>query len=178
MFEVSPMNLIQIAGHLGNDPEVRFTPSGQKVTTFRVGTRVRRGGKDETIWFRVTVWGDRLDKMISFLKKGSPVIVVGELQKPEIYMDREGKPQISLEITAELLRFSPFGKPEGKTDRAETPAGAPHEMSVVGAGAAAGAGISAGQYAGFGRAPQAAPSQHSAAEEQFGDFPQDDNLPF
>lgn len=106
------MNIIEILGHLGADPETRFTPSGQKVTNFRVAVNVRKGGKDETIWFRVTVWGDRYDKMIAFLKKGSAIIVLGELSKPEIYTDKEGKQQISMEITAEMLKFSPFGKSE------------------------------------------------------------------
>jgi single-strand DNA-binding protein len=106
------MNFINIAGNLGADPEVRFTSSGKKVTTLRVATKTRKSGNDDTIWYRVTVWGEQFDKMISFLKKGSSVIVFGELQKPEIFNDREGKPQISLEITAALLQFSPFGKPD------------------------------------------------------------------
>lgn len=106
------MNIIEIFGHLGADPEVRFTASGQKVTNLRVATNVRKKGKDETVWWRVTIWGDRFDKMIAYLKKGSAVIVVGEMDKPEIYTDKEGRPQISLEMTAEFIRFSPFGKPE------------------------------------------------------------------
>lgn len=106
------MNLIQLMGNLGADPESRFTPSGQKVTTLRVATTVRKGGKEETVWYRVTIWGDRFDKMLSYLKKGSAVIVMGELGKPEIWTDKEGKPQVSLEVTAEFIRFSPFGKSE------------------------------------------------------------------
>lgn len=106
------MNQITIAGHLGADPEVRFTSSGQKVTTIRVAARARRGSKDETIWWRVTVWGEQFDKMIAYFKKGSPIIVVGELSKPEIFTDREGKPQVSMNITALSLMFSPFGRPE------------------------------------------------------------------
>ena len=106
------MNFIQIMGHLGADPETRFTPSGQKVTNLRVAVNVRKGGKDETVWYRITIWGDRFDKMMSYLKKGSAIIVVGELGKPEIYNDREGRPQVSLEVTAEFIRFSPFGKGE------------------------------------------------------------------
>lgn len=108
IYEVE-MNFIQIMGRLGADPESRFTPSGQKVTNLRVATTSRKGGKEETVWYKITIWGDRFDKMISYLKKGSSVIVVGELSKPEVYMDREGKPQVSLEVTAEFIRFSPFG---------------------------------------------------------------------
>lgn len=107
------MNQITVAGHLGADPEVRFTSSGQKVTTLRVAARVRKGSKgDDTIWWRVTIWGDQFDKMIPYFKKGSPIIVFGELNKPEIFTDREGRPQISMNITAQNLLFSPFGRPD------------------------------------------------------------------
>ena len=104
------MNHVMVAGHLGSDPEVRFTSGGAKVTSFRIAGNVRRGGKEETIWWRITVWGDQFDKMISYLKKGSPVIVYGELGKPEIYTDKQGNPQVSLNVTAQGLSFSPFGK--------------------------------------------------------------------
>jgi single-strand DNA-binding protein len=104
------MNSITIIGHLGADPVTRFTANGQKVTSFTVATNSRKGGNDVTVWFRITVWGDRFDKMMSHLKKGSAIIVIGELQKPEIWTDKEGRPQITLEVTAETLRFSPLGR--------------------------------------------------------------------
>ena len=104
------MNIITVAGRLGVDPEVRFTSNGQKVTTLRMAVNVRKSGKEETIWYRVTVWGENFDKMISFLKKGSALIVVGDLAKPEIFDNREGKPQVSMNITASSLMFSPFGR--------------------------------------------------------------------
>jgi len=115
------MNQITIAGHLGADPEVRFTSSGQKVTTLRVAARARRGAKgDETIWWKVTIWGEQFDKMIPYFKKGSPIIVVGELNKPEIFTDREGRPQVSMSITALNLMFSPFGRPESSSEGEES----------------------------------------------------------
>lgn len=104
------MNHIMIAGHLGNDPEARFTPSGQKVVSFRVASNTRKGAATETTWWRVTVWGTQFDNMLKHLKKGSSIMVMGEISKPEIYTDKEGKPQISLNITAQSLAFSPFGK--------------------------------------------------------------------
>ncbi len=109
------MNQITIAGHLGAEPEVRFTSSGQKVTTLRVAARVRRGSKgDDTIWWRVTVWGEQFDKMIPYFKKGSPILVFGELNKPEIFTNRDGAPQVSMNITAQNLLFSPFGRPDAQ----------------------------------------------------------------
>ncbi|MCH9612529.1 MAG: Single-stranded DNA-binding protein [Chlamydiia bacterium] len=112
------MNHTLIAGNLGADPEVRYTSSGTKVTTIRVACNSRRSGKDETTWWKVTVWGEHLDKIISFLKKGSSVIITGELQKPEIYNDREGNPQVSLNLTANNISFSPFGGKKGDGQQA------------------------------------------------------------
>src|ERR1044071_1711650 len=124
------MNQITIAGHLGADPEVRFTSSGKKVTTLRVAAKARRGGKDETIWWKVTVWGEEFDKMIAYFKKGSPIIVVGELSKPEIFTDREGRPQVSMNITASNLLFSPFGRPDSSSSSSEDHAAA--DMAMAG----------------------------------------------
>ena len=105
------MNTLILAGHLGADPEVRFTSSGQKVTTLRLATKTRKGSSGEdTIWWRVTVWGEQFDKMISYLKKGSSVVVVGEMSKPEMFTDKNGNTQISMSMTASQIQFSPFGR--------------------------------------------------------------------
>lgn len=106
------MNYLTIAGHLGSDAEVRFTSNGKKVTTLRLATNVRKANLDETIWWRVTIWGEQYDKMVPYMKKGTPLVVFGEMQKPEIFTDRDGKPQISMNITASHVQFSPFGKPD------------------------------------------------------------------
>jgi len=110
------MNKVMIAGHLGGDPESRFTPNGQKVTTFRVATNSKKAGKEETVWWRVTVWGDRFDKMMPYIKKGSALIIYGEMSKPEIYVDKNGVNQISLELTADSIQFSPFGRTDKSGD--------------------------------------------------------------
>jgi single-strand DNA-binding protein len=127
------MNLIQIAGNLGADPEVRYTPDGKKVITFRVATTSRRKGQEETIWWRVTIWEDRAaayEKMLPYLKKGSAVLVWGEL-KPGIWTDKEGRPQMSLEITAEMIKFSPFGKPDSAKQAQGAPAYQPQGMAYA-----------------------------------------------
>lgn len=103
------MNYVQVAGHVGKDPEVRFTPDGKKVTTFSVATNKKKKGQDITIWYRVTVWGDQFEKLMPYIKKGSGVVVVGDLEA-RLYTDKEGRPQISLEVSAWNIGFSPFGK--------------------------------------------------------------------
>ena len=132
------MNFIHIAGNLGADPEVRFTTSGKKVTSFRVASRSRRGknGEEITIWWRVTVWGEQFDKMIPFFKKGSAIIVFGELSKPEIFTDRDGRSHISMNITAFNIQFSPFGKPsDHSSSSSESKEAGYHASDVLYAGA-------------------------------------------
>lgn len=95
-----------LTGNLGKDPEARFSPSGQKITTFSVASNTKRQGEEETTWYRITVFGDRLDKMISYLKKGSYVIITGELTT-RLWTDKEGRPQIQNEIIADTIKFAP-----------------------------------------------------------------------
>ncbi|HAZ15598.1 MAG TPA: single-stranded DNA-binding protein [Parachlamydiales bacterium] len=128
------MNQITIGGHLGADPEVRFTSSGQKVTTLRVAAKTRRGSnKEDTIWWRVTIWGEQFDKMIPYFKKGSSIIVLGELSKPEIFTDREGHPQVSMNITAYQIQFSPFGRTEREKESSASATPGMAETATVGA---------------------------------------------
>ena len=109
------MNLIEIMGHVGSDPEERMTPSGRKVVSFRLADNMKSGEREETLWWRISCWGDQFDRMLTYVKKGSALIVHGEIRRtPETYQDREGQTKVSLEVTATQLRFSPFG---GKGER-------------------------------------------------------------
>lgn len=108
------MNTIQLMGRLGADAETRFTPSGQKVVTLRLACNSKKRDQEETIWYRVTLWGDRWDRILPYLTKGTALIVVGELRKPEVYNNREGSPSVSLEVWADSVRFSPFGGRSGE----------------------------------------------------------------
>ena len=156
------MNQITVAGHLGADPEVRFTSSGQKVTSLRVAARVRKGSKgDDTIWWRITIWGEQFDKMIPYFKKGSPIIVFGELNKPEIFTDREGRSQVSMNITAQNLLFSPFGRPDAQgQSHNEEQESSNQEMAFSGGG---------GGQSEFGQGKEEQTQEHK---------PSDDEIPF
>jgi single-strand DNA-binding protein len=156
------MNFLHIAGHLGADPEIRFTSSGKKVTSLRVACKAGKSGtEDNTIWWRVTIWGEQFDKMVSYLKKGSAVMVMGEMNKTEIYKDREGNPQISHSMTASNIMFSPFGKSDRQQEAASQP-----RSNVENHGSPA-----VDEYAGFATGQQQ-PFQNDNA------FNTDDEIPF
>ena len=159
------MNSLHIAGHLGADPEVRFTSSGLKVTTLRVAAKARRGGKDKTIWWRVSVWGEQFDKMIGYLKKGSAVMAMGEMHEPEIFENRDGKPQVSMNLTATSLMFNPFGKSDKPVGENQM------SSSTVSAGVNAQSNVSS-------KDKNEGVASGSAADFKMSDFPADDEVPF
>lgn len=138
------MIIIEIAGFLGADPEERYTASGKRVVSLRVATHVRQGGKDHTVWWHVNIWDDRFDKMIPYLKKGSGVIVLGDMGKPETYVSKDGTTKVALNLNADIIKFSPFGRPDGASPtgrgemnqnmRSDSAAPAQEQFATFGAG--------------------------------------------
>ena len=99
-----------IIGNLGSNPEQRFTPSGDPVTSFSVATSRRYGEKDETTWFRVNVWGKQAESCSQYLHKGSKVLVEGRLRpdgngSPTVFQRKDGTWGASYDVTAETVRF-------------------------------------------------------------------------
>lgn len=106
---------IIIVGNLGRDPEMRYTPSGQPVTSFSVASsrsyNNSNGEKvDETIWFRVTAWGKQAETCNQYLQKGSKVLVEGRLipdekGSPRTFTRQDGTTGASFEVNAATVRF-------------------------------------------------------------------------
>ena len=105
---------IIIVGNVGRDPEMRYTPSGQAVTSFSVATSrsYKSQGQPvkETIWFRVTCWGRQAEVASNYVKKGQKVLVEGRLVadpsgNPRTYTRSDGTTGTSFEITASNLQL-------------------------------------------------------------------------
>jgi len=101
---------ITLIGNLGRDPEMRYTPTGVPVTSFTIAVNRRWTGQDgqqqdKTTWFRITAWRKLAETASQYLTKGSKVLVIGTVEDPQAYIDREGQPRASLEVTAQDIRF-------------------------------------------------------------------------
>jgi single-strand DNA-binding protein len=105
-----------LVGNLGKDPEMRYTPGGQPVTSFSVASNRKytdAGGQqvEETIWFRISVWGKQAEACKQYLAKGRQVLVEGRLVcdrqtgGPRTYKRASGEMGTSFEINAETVRF-------------------------------------------------------------------------
>ena len=100
-----------IIGNLGRDPEMRYTTEGKPVTSFSVATSRKFGDKDETTWFRVSVWGNQAETCNQYLHKGSKVLVEGALKadaqgNPRTYERKDGGGwAASFEVVASSVKF-------------------------------------------------------------------------
>lgn len=106
---------IILAGHLGRDPEMRYLPNGQPVTTFTVASNRRWTGPDgqpqeETIWFRVSAFGKLAEQCNQYLTKGRAVLVEGRLRpnergEPRTWIGSDGVVRATYDVVAMTVRF-------------------------------------------------------------------------
>ena len=132
------INKVIIIGRLGNDTEVRYTPSGSPVAKFSVATseewKDKNTGekKERTEWHRITAWGKLGEICGEYLSKGRQVYVEGRLQTSS-YDDKEGVKRYSTEIVASDVQF--LGSKESGGGRSGGGGGAPPRESFGGPGA-------------------------------------------
>jgi single-strand DNA-binding protein len=93
-----------LIGHLGRDPEVRYTPDGLAVANFSVAASEKIKGQDKTEWFRVTAFGKLGEICGQYLSKGKQVYVEGRLQSNE-YTDKDGNKRFSMDVIANTIQM-------------------------------------------------------------------------
>lgn len=124
---MATLNRVLLIGNLGQDPEKRFTPSGQPVTTFSIATterwkdRANGQPQERTEWHRIVVWGQQAENCAQYLSKGRPVFVEGRLQTRQ-WEDKEGAKRTTTEVVAQRVLFLGSGQGGGtKTRTDQTP---------------------------------------------------------
>jgi single-strand DNA-binding protein len=124
---MASVNKVIVLGHLGKDPEVRYSPSGSAVCTFNIATsrqwkdKTSGDKKEETEWHRIVFYERLAEVAGQYLKKGRPVYVEGRL-KTRKWQDKDGTDRYTTEIIGESMQLL-GGKEEG--DGGERPAAAP-----------------------------------------------------
>lgn len=103
------MNKIIVIGNLGRDPEMRYTPNGQSVTSFSVASNRRyttAAGeqREETEWFTVNAWGRLAELCNQYLTKGQQVYVEGRFHH-RTYDGRDGQTRFVNEINLTDVQF-------------------------------------------------------------------------
>ena len=98
-----------IAGNVGRNPEMRYTPGGDAVCDFSVAVNRRWTGQDgqqqeKTTWFRVTCWNKLAETVNQYVTKGRQVLVTGEVDA-SAWVGDDGEARATLELTARDVKF-------------------------------------------------------------------------
>src|SRR3954467_7268212 len=103
------VNKVILVGRLGQNPEVRYTPSGAAVANFSIATSEswmdKSGQKQEkTEWHRIVVWGKIAETCGQYLTKGRQVYIEGRLQTRQ-WQDKDGQTKYTTEVQAQTVQF-------------------------------------------------------------------------
>ena len=106
---MASLNRVMLIGNVGTDPEMRFTPNGSPVTSFRIATNrvfTTSDGerKQETEWFSVVTWRKLAESCNQFLSKGQRVYVEGSL-RTRSWEGRDGQKRVTVEVIANRVLF-------------------------------------------------------------------------
>ncbi len=118
-------NRIILVGRLTRDPELRYTPNGSAVASFRLAVNDRWRDKEgqqreETLYIDVTVWGNQGEVASRYLSRGRPVLVDGRLRM-ETWQDRDGNKRITYRVVANRVVFLGVPATQGEPTSSETP---------------------------------------------------------
>jgi len=111
---MASLNQVQIIGNLGKDPEMRYLPNGNAVTSFSVATtetwKDKDGNKQETAeWHAVKMFGKLAEVAGEYLKKGGQVFIQGRLETDK-WTDKEGKDRYTTQIVASDMKMLGLSK--------------------------------------------------------------------
>lgn len=114
------MNRIMLMGRITNNLELKTTPSGTTVCSFRLAVdrnHQKKGGEKATDFFNVVCWRATAEFVTRWFNKGNLILVEGEMQTRQ-YTDKNGNQQTWYEVVAENVHFT--GEKTGNTN-AEAP---------------------------------------------------------
>jgi single-strand DNA-binding protein len=125
---MASLNKVMIIGNVGNEPEMRFTPNGNPVTSFsvatnRIYTSPEGERKQETEWFSVVAWNKLAEQCNQFLNKGRLVYAEGRL-RTHSWEGQDGQKRYRTEIIANRVTFldrqTSASLPEDKVNEANS----------------------------------------------------------
>jgi len=105
------VNRVILIGHLGKDPEIKFTPSGVALAKFSLATSSRRKDTegnytDYTEWHNIVLWRKQAEVAGEYLKKGMMVYIEGRIQTRS-WEDDQGQKRYMTEIVGERMQMFP-----------------------------------------------------------------------
>ena len=127
------LNRMTLIGNVGTDPEMRYTPNGNPVTSFRIAASRSYTGQDgerrqETEWFTVVAWNQLAEQCSQFLAKGRRAYVEGRLHSNQ-WQGADGQNRFTNEIIASRVMF--LDRPTQTEGNLEDPASDSNSDSII-----------------------------------------------
>ena len=114
------MNITILSGHLGNDPEMRYSQAGKPVTKFNLATNTGSGDYKRTDWHRIVCFGKTAENCAKYLTKGSRVEVEGSIKYGD-WTGEDGVKKYFTEIIADRVHFVSTDRSESRESRPAEP---------------------------------------------------------
>ena len=157
------LNVVAIMGRLVADPELRTTPQGINVCSFRIACDrnfVRQGEQRQADFIDIVAWRSQADFVCKYFQKGSLIAIDGSIQTRQ-YQDKNGNNRTAFEIVANNINFA--GSRNSNAGGANYQNSAPSYQNAAPARPAA---------------VEAAPSYSAGSADDFAVIDDSDDLPF
>lgn len=102
------LNVVAIMGRLVADPELRTTPAGHSVCSFRIAcdrSYVQQGQERQADFIDIVAWRQQADFVSKYFQKGSMIAIEGSLQTRQ-YKDKQGNNRTAVEVVANNISFA------------------------------------------------------------------------
>ncbi len=125
VYEMPDVNRVVISGELLSDPPLRTTRRGVAVTNFTIVSSRYENQEDgrvreEKSFIRIVAWSALAEHCHRLLRKGSPVVIIGELQSANL-SSQEGTESI-VQVNAKWIQFPPTPSEQGEAEQSEAQA--------------------------------------------------------
>lgn len=111
------INIVAIMGRLVADPELRTTPAGHSVCSFRIACErsyVQQGQERQADFIDIVAWRQQADFVSKYFQKGSMIAVEGSLQTRQ-YQDKNGNSRTAVEVVANNISFAGAKRQDGQS---------------------------------------------------------------
>ena len=101
------LNVVALMGRLVYEPELKTTPSGINVCSFRIAcdrSFARQGEERKSDFIDVTAWRQTAEFVCKYFQKGSMIAIEGSLQTRQ-YQDKNGNNRTATEVLASQVSF-------------------------------------------------------------------------
>jgi single-strand DNA-binding protein len=116
---MASFNNCTFSGNVGRDPDIRYFEDGRVVANFNLAVEGRKGR--DTLWMKVAVWNKPAQVIADYVKKGSKIIVSGELQQET--WTKEGVEKSQMVLSCEKFTLLDFKKDGGGAPSGGAPSG-------------------------------------------------------